>query len=56
MLYDFKCLNCGYEEKDRFYTKPKDNTPEKCPKCGAEKFVKQITQTYFKLNWKRGGY
>lgn len=39
MIYDFKCKNCGYEERDKRSDKPLENTII-CPKCGQKTFEK----------------
>lgn len=46
-IYEYICSACGHEEE--FIQKINDKPLTKCPKCGKQKFTKQISSTAFQL-------
>lgn len=46
-IYEYICTACGHEEE--FIQKATDKSLTKCPKCGKQKFTKQLSTTAFQL-------
>ena len=49
-VYGYKCSSCGFEED--IIQKMSDKPLTKCPKCGKDTFVKQLSAPGFELKGK----
>ena len=49
-VYGYKCSSCGFEED--IIQKMSDKPLTKCPKCGKDTFVKQLSAPGFELTGK----
>jgi putative FmdB family regulatory protein len=56
MIYECKCKTCDISE---YEASVKEEVPDRCPKCGAEGFMRLISLTKFLLvggGWASDGY